>query len=259
MGPGAQFSHHGRILIALTLREMSTRFGREGFGFAWVVLEPLAFCVGVLILWTLTKPAYEHGVRLAPFVMTGYMCVILMRHQISFSMGAIQGNVGLLHHRPVKPVHLLLARNLLEVAGATAAFFVVYVALFLLGEVSPPHDYLLLYAGWGLLAWIGMGFALLLAGLAMRFEVIERVVSLLTYILIPLSGAFFMVDWLPPSYQKTLLLVPFAHPIEMIRGGVFGEFVKVHYDVAYALAVGTALNIFGLLLIFSSRRLIDVE
>lgn len=259
MALGAQFSQHGRIIVALTLREMSTRFGREGLGFAWLILEPLAFCVGVLLLWTMTKPSYEHGIRLAPFVMTGYMCVILMRHQIQFSMGAIQGNVGLLHHRPIKPVHLLVTRNLLEVGGATAAFFVVYVALIVLGEVSPPHDYLLLYAGWGLLAWIGMGFALLLAGLSMRFEVVERVVTLLTYILIPLSGAFFMVEWLPPAYRETFLLMPFAHPIEMVRGGVFGEFVKVHYNAGYAFAVGTALNIVGLLLIYSSRQLIDVE
>jgi capsular polysaccharide transport system permease protein len=255
----AQLAHHYRVITALSLREMSTRFGREGLGFAWLILEPLAFCVGVLLLWTMTKPTYEHGVRVAPFVMTGYMCIILMRHQVSFSVTAIQANIGLLHHRLVKPVHLLLTRNLLEFGGATAAFILVYVALIFLGEVSLPNDYLLLYAGWALLGWVGMGFALLLAGLSMRFELVERVVPLLTYILIPLSGAFFMVGWLPPDYREIVLILPFVHPIEMVRGGVFGEFVKVYYDAFYAFAVGTGLNITGLLLIFSSRHLIDVE
>ena len=68
-----------------------------------------------------------------------------------------------------------------------------------------------------------------------------------------------MVDWLPPRIQETFLLMPFAHPIEMIRAGVFGEFVKTHYNPPYALAVGTGMNIFGMLLIAGSRDRIDVE
>jgi len=248
-----------RILGALFLRELTTRFGREGLGFAWLVAEPLAFCVGVLIMWTATKPEYEHGLRLAPFIMTGYMSLILMRHMVAYSMGALQANIGLLHHRPVKPIHVFLTRNLLEFGGATVAFIVVYIALISLGQVSPPHNYLLLYAGWTLLGWIGMGFALVLSGLSMRFDVLERIVPLLTYILIPLSGAFFMVEWIPAQYRETFLLMPFAHPIEMVRSAVFGEFVKTHFHPAYALAVGTAMNVFGMLLIASSRDRIDVE
>ena len=250
---------HSRIVGALLMREITTRFGREGLGFGWLVFEPLAFCVGVLILWTATKPAYEHGLRLAPFVMTGYMSIILIRHQVSYSMGAVQGNVGLLHHRLVAPIHLLLSRNLLELGGATIAFIIVYVALMALGQVSPPHDYLLLYMGWALLAWIGMGFGLTLTGLAMRFDVIERIVPVTTYILVPLSGAFFMVDWIPQNFRETFLLLPFAHPIEMIRAGVFGEFVKTYYHPWYAAFVGAGMNLTGLLLISSARSMIDVE
>lgn len=252
-------SEQFRIIGALFLREMATRFGREGIGFVWLIVEPLAFCVGVLIMWSLTKPAYEHGVKLQAFVMTGYISLIILRHMVAFSLGALQANIGLLHHRKVKPLHVFLTRNLLEFGGATCAFIVVYVALVMIGQVDPPHDLLIIYLGWLLLAWIGMGFALILAGLSIRFEMLERVVPLLTYLLIPLSGAFFMVDWLPPRIQETFLLMPFAHPIEMIRAGVFGEFVKTHYNPPYALAVGTGMNIFGMLLIAGSRDRIDVE
>ena len=65
---------------ALMMREMVTRYGREGLGFLWVVGEPLMFCLGVIVMWTFLKPAYEHGVRVGPFVMTGYMCLLLLRH-----------------------------------------------------------------------------------------------------------------------------------------------------------------------------------
>ena len=253
------FANQARIIGALMMRELATRFGRQGLGFAWLVGEPLVFCIGVIILWSLTKPAYEHGVRLAPFIMTGYMSLLLFRHQIALSLGALQANIGLMHHRQIAVLHLFLARNLLEILGATGAFIVVYAAMIALRQASLPHDWLLLYSGWLLLAWMAMGFALILAGLALRFEVMERVVPVLSYILIPVSGVFFMVAWLPPAYRELYLLVPFPHPVEMIRAAVFGEFTPTYYDASYALAWAAVFNILGMALIYGARDRVDVE
>lgn len=250
---------HARIVGALIIREMSTRFGREGLGFAWIIGEPMMFCFGVIALWTATKPAYEHGVRLAPFVMTGYMSLILIRHLINLLTAAIAANMGLLYHRQVAPLHILAARAILEIGGATIAFMVVYLALFAIGQVGPPADYLLIYEGWFVVAWVACGFALVMTGLVMMFEMFERVVGLISYVIIPVSGAFFMVSWLPHGFRKVVLLIPFVHGVEMIRAGVFGEFVETHYNAPYAIFVGALLIIFGLLMIASAMDRIDVE
>ncbi|WP_191557875.1 ABC transporter permease [Brevundimonas aurantiaca] len=255
----ALLNRHLRVVGSLMMREVITRFGREGLGFAWLIGEPLLFCFGVMGLWSLTKPAYEHGVRLAPFVMTAYMSLILCRHLIGFLAGALQANMGLLYHRQITPLHIFTARIVMELGGATAAFAAVYAVLFALGEVDLPSDYLLLYSGWFILAWVAAGFALVLAGLAMRFDVFERFIGLISYLLIPLSGAFAMVAWAPPSLQKYILYIPFVHPIEMIRSAVFGEFVETHYSAAYAIAWGTVFNIIGLALVLSSRDKIETE
>ena len=255
----AALSRHFRIARALMMREMTTRFGREGLGMAWVIGEPLVFCLGVLVLWSFTKPAYEHGVRLAPFVMSGYMCLILIRHMIGALVNALQANLGLLYHRNVAPLHIFGARVMLEVVGTTAAFIVVYLVLLALGQVSLPRDYLLLYAGWFLLAWISMGFSLILTGLAMRYEMVERVVGLIGYLLIPLSGVFMMADWAPPQVREILLYVPFVHGVEMVRAGIFSEFIPTHYDAKYALMWGAIFNIFGLALIAGARDRIIVD
>nr|WP_303696036.1 ABC transporter permease [Brevundimonas subvibrioides] len=252
-------SRQSRVIGALVMREMTTRYGRQGLGFAWVIGEPLIFCFGVLILWTATKPAYEHGIRLAPFVMTGYMSLILIRHFIALLSSAIQANLGLMYHRQVAPLHLLYSRVLLEFGGATGAFVVVYGVLLGLGQVSLPHDYLLLYCGWLLLAWNAMGFALMMTGLAMRYDIMERLVPVIGYVLIPISGSFFMVSWLPAAAREYVMYIPFVHGIEMIRAGVFGEFVPTYYNAPYALFVGAIMNIIGLLIISSSRDRIEVE
>lgn len=241
------------------MREMTTRFGREGIGFLWVVGEPLLFCLGVLVMWGLVKPAYEHGVRLGPLVMTGYMSLLIYRHMISFSIGALNANIGLMYHRQVGIMHIFLARNLMEFAGGTAAFIIVYLTLLVMGQVGPPKDWLLLYGGWILVGWTGFGIAMIFAGLTLRFEVMERVAPLLTYAMIPLSGAFFMVSWLPAQYREPFLWVPFPNAIEMVRAGVFGEFVDTYYHADYALLSGGVMLFVGMILLAGAKNRIVIE
>lgn len=241
------------------MREIMTRYGREGLGFLWLVGEPLMFCCGVLVMWHFIKPPYEHGIKLGPFVMTGYMCLLLLRHLIGQAVGAIQANAGLLYHSQITVVHVYASRIMLEVAGATVAFIVVYVILLALKQVSPPSDYLLLYEGWLLMAGMGAGLSLIMGGLAMLSDVFERLVGFLSYALIPISGAFMMTSFLPPSGQEIYKWVPFPHAVEMIRASVFGEFVETHYDPPYALLWVFIFNLVGLLIIASAKDRIDVE
>lgn len=248
-----------RIVIALMLRELITRYGRKGLGFAWVIGEPLLFCLGVLVLWSVARPDYEHGIRMGPFVMTGYMCLLLLRHQITLSLSALQANVGLLHHRGIAVLHLYIARNILEFLGTTAAFVVVYGVLMVLGQVGWPANLLLLYGGWFLLAFMAAGLAMIFAALAIRYDVMERIVPLFTYILIPMSGVFFMAAWVPAAYRDAFLLIPLPHVVEMVRAGVFGEFVETHFNPLYALGWAAVFNVTGLLLLGGARERIDAE
>jgi len=259
MKSAAPLASHLRIIGALMMRETVTRFGREGLGFLWLIGEPLIFCIGVLVIWSLIKPEYEHGVRLGPFVMTGYMCLLLLRHQASFSVGAVQANIGLLYHRQVSVLSVFISRNLLEYLGATAAFAVVYVALILLGQVGPPSNWSYLLGGWVVMGMISTSFAMTLAALSLRSEVAERLVPLISYMLIPLSGAFFMVSWVPAQYREILLLMPFPHGIEMVRAGVFGEFVETHFRPLYAVALAAGMFAFSLLLLADARKRVDID
>lgn len=254
-----EIKNQARIIGALMMRELITRYGREGLGFLWLVLEPLVFCFGVMGMWALIKPEYEHGVRIAPFIMTGYMGLLLFRHMVSASMGAVQANIGLMHHRRVRPLHIYLTRALLETAGGALAFVVVYVILLMLGVVELPSNYLTLYGGYLLMAWVSMGFGITLASLAIRFEVLERVVQIVMYMMIPLSGTFIMVEWVPYAYRDLYLLIPLPHTIEMMRAAVFGEFVPTHYNPYYPFYFGAVLNAVGLLVLNDAQKFIEVD
>lgn len=251
--------NHFRIVGALILREIVTRYGREGLGFLWLVAEPLLFCFGVMGLWALIKPEYEHGVRVAPFVMTGYMCLLLFRHTVGYSAGALQANVGLLHHKRVRPLHIYISRSIMELAGGTGAFILVYSVLLLLNAVELPSNFLLLYYGWITLSALSTGFAMIFASLAIKYDVMERILPVVMYIQIPLSGAFIMVDWVPPRYQALYLLNPLPHTIEMVRAATFGEFVQTHYDPLYPAFWAAGMVFLGLLLLSQTQKYLEIE
>lgn len=259
MAFAAAVKKHTTLISALVMREVTTRFGREGIGFLWVIGEPLMFCVGVLIMWGFIKPEYEHGVRVGPFVMTGYMCLLILRHMVTGSIGAVQANVGLFHHRQVSVNHVMFARNLSEFMGGTLAFVIVYAALIILGECELPWNWMLFYGGWFLNAWVAFGLSYLFAALSVRFEIMERIVPVATYAMIPASGCFTMASLIPDKYREGYLLIPMPHGVEMVRGAVFGEFVHVYYHPWYAFAWGAVLLFSGIVLLSDAKDRVLID
>ena len=42
-----------RVVHALIMREIITRYGRHNIGFAWLFAEPMLFTIGVIGLWSI--------------------------------------------------------------------------------------------------------------------------------------------------------------------------------------------------------------
>ena len=250
---------HLRIIWALLMRELSTRYGRDGLGFLWVIGEPLIFAVAVSIMWSYIRTPFENGVRIVPFVITGYLPLILVRQTVNFSVSAVKVNSNLLYHRQITPLHLFTARYLIEFLGVTTAFVVISTALIFLGFMEAPKTLDLVLAGWFLLAWIALGMALIMGALAELFDFVERVVQIITYIYIPFSGAFIMAATLAPGFRRAVMVLPFIHCTEMLRSGWFGEFIPVFYHPLYAVEWAAALTVLGLLLVQFVRSRVEVE
>lgn len=247
-----------RVIGALVMRETHTRYGRENIGFLWVFLEPILFCGGVTIMWSLIRPSHEHGIPVAAFVVTGYNPLTMWRHCVSRSVKAFEANGSLLFHRQVTPLDIILSRLAIEIAASTAGFVITAGVVMLAGYLNAPKDLGLVYLGWFFVAFFSVGTSLVMAGLTEVSESAERFVQLLMYLSIPFSGAFTMVDWLPKAMQKVLLLSPSVHAYEMIRGGWFGPTSHPHYSVAFATASCTILMMVGLYVVKKSRKYILV-
>jgi capsular polysaccharide transport system permease protein len=241
------------------MRELSTRYGRQNLGFLWLIAEPMVFALCVTMMWHALKPEFEHGIRIVPFIVTGYMSLILLRHMIQHGMNCVRVNSSLLYHRHITVTHLFIARLFLEFIGVSFAFLVIFSLFWMIGQMEPPKELALVYLGWVLIAWMAAGLAMIFGALAQSFEFVERVVGVVTYLMVPMSGAFYMADWVPASFRKFLLLLPLVHATEMIRAGFFGEFVTTYYSIPYAIAWAAGLTLLGLAMIRMVRDRLEID
>ena len=108
-----------RVLSALLMREVITRYGRHNIGFMWLFLEPMLFTLGIAGMWSLLKMSHGGQVSIIAFALTGYSSVLVWRNTAGRCSKAIEPNSSLLYHRNVRVLDLFLARAILEIAGAT--------------------------------------------------------------------------------------------------------------------------------------------
>src|SRR6516164_1824062 len=69
-----------RVLGALLIREIYSRFGRESLGFAWIVAEPLVFALPVLFVWRAVRDPTSMGFRSCHFcgaAISRYCCSVI--------------------------------------------------------------------------------------------------------------------------------------------------------------------------------------
>jgi ABC-type polysaccharide/polyol phosphate export permease len=222
-----------RVIWALLLREILTRYGRHNIGFLWLFVEPMMFTLGVTSIWSALRSVHGSNLPIVAFALTGYSCVLLWRNMPSRCVGALEPNLSLLYHRNVKVLDIFLSRLLLEGAGATISFVVLSVFFISIGWLDPPEDVLQVAGGWLMIAWFGMSLGVLLGAWSEESETVEKLWHPVAYLLFPLSGAAFLVDALPTEAQKYILLLPMIHGVEYIREGYFGSRIVAHYDMGY--------------------------
>lgn len=248
-----------RVISALIIRELVTRFGRENIGFLWVMVEPLLFATLVGILWRYMKGPEMHGVSVVAFVASGYIGLTLFRNSVSRSIRVFSVNGSLMYHRQIKVLDFIFVRFLIEMIGAMMAFGFIAVLLMPLGYFPVPADLGALIGGWSLYCLFTFSLCLVLAPLSELSDALEKLVPVTTYVMIPFSGVFNMTSWLTPEAQKVMYYSPFVQGMELMRYGIFGDRVNAQWNLGVPLAGSMIFILIGLALCRRVRRVLVVE
>jgi len=248
-----------RVIGALLMREVITRFGRENIGVLWLFGEPMIFTLGVAALWTALGLNHGSGIPIVAFAITGYSSVLMWRNSVNRCGDAIKTNINLLFHRNVKLLDVFMARIILEMAGATASFAILSVFFTSIEWVELPVDVMKIVGGWLMLAWFGAALSILIGVASAYSDLVERIWHPIAYLLFPVSGAAFMVEWLPQGAREYALMLPMVHGVELLREGYFGNTVQTHYDIAYMAFVNLVLTFLGLALLKTAARRVEAR
>lgn len=248
-----------RVIHALMIRELTTRFGRENIGFLWIMVEPLLFAGLVGAIWRFTKGPEEHGITVIAFVVTGYIPITLFRHCVSRSVAVFNANGSLLYHRQVKIIDFIVARFLIEVLGGMMAYIFIAAVLIFFNEFPIPSNIGLFIAGWSIYAIFIFSLCLVIAPLSEMSEVLEKFVPVTTYIMLPFSGLFYMASWMNPEMREYILMSPFVNGMEMMRKGIWGDQITAYYNIWNPIGCSIVAAVIGLALCRRVRRTLCVE
>jgi capsular polysaccharide transport system permease protein len=248
-----------RVIGALLMREILTRYGRKNIGFLWLFVDPILFTLTIAFVWTQVHLRHFEAIPIFAFVLVSYSTVALWRRTTSLCMNAIEPNKSLLYHRHISVLDFYISRALLEDAGSTMAFVILVLFFALLGVMPLPVDPLQVTVGWVLLSWFGFGLALTVGSIVHRVPLMQKAWRPLSLVLFLCSAVVFPMDAAPPHAREILLWLPLVSGIEYLREGYFGPVITYHYDMFYMIICNLLLTIAGLVSVrlLGSRTIAD--
>lgn len=238
-----------KVIEALILREAITRYGRRSAGFVWALLTPSLQLAGLMLLFSLLGRQAAAGEYLSVFFITGIIPVRFFRNAAVQGASAITGNRGMLSYPQIRPLHIVLARTLLELlilALVLIVFVVILRAFFGVPLTAWVDEPLKALSALGCLALFGWGAAVISSQIGRVFDYWGTIMSFVGRILFFTSGVFYTFASLPSGPRAVMVYNPIAHNIEWLRDGVIPGFDSSLYNPAYPLWCGLVLLAVGL-------------
>jgi len=243
-----------RVIVALMLREMSTRYGRTPGGYIWAVLEPLGMIIILGWAFSILAHAPALGTSFLLFKATGFMILQIFTvlggqvgHALTFSK-------PLLRFSRVTWVDAIAARFTLN------AIVVVVVTILILSGII-IYQQLIVVPNWPPIllavtfaAGLGLGVGCLNCYLFMRFPVWTQLWSILTRPLFLISGVIFLYDDMPAMAKDALWYNPLLHLTGLMRDGFYPLYRPTYISLSYVGAWILIPMVLGLLLLRRYHR-----
>lgn len=250
----ASLDIQARVIGAIMLRELHTRFGRRNIGYLWLVLEPMVLSAGISVFHLAAHVNLPFGFSPGPFYASGYITYIVFRNTVNRAAGVIESNKPLMFHKNVTLLDLTIARLLLDAIATTGAMIIILSTFILFGLSPLPERPWLILAGLGLMSWLSFGVSAMVTGASEFTNLVERVVHPATYLVLPFSGMFYVLDELPRPAARVAAYFPFTHIADLVRMGLRRDFSSTYMNLTYVVVFCAVTTLLGILLLTLARR-----
>ncbi|QRG05280.1 ABC transporter permease [Xanthobacter dioxanivorans] len=242
---------HARVVGAVIMRDLQTRFGTGYLGFLLGLIMPLGHLTIAMVITALLGRPAPLGSNTIVFLMTGVLPFIIWLYTHRQIMTTIAQNRPLLNFPNVDIFDLFMARIIVEIANSTLVVTIVISSIFFVEDAIFIDNWPRFISGL-IYAWmLGVGTGIIFG----CFSNITHIAFILGNILGPLlwatSGVFFLPDELPEKLGNIIFFNPLAQIICDVRVAYYAEFTSSFLDIYF-------INYSILIIFFSGMALVPI-
>lgn len=244
-----------RVIIALVIREMNTRYGRTWGGYLWAVLEP----IGMITMLSLAFSQFIHtpplGHSFVLFYATGYVPFHFYSEVSNNTSSAVAYNRTLMHFPMVTPLDAVLARFVLSILTLIVASSIIFAGISMVADIGGSLDLTRILIGFLACASLGLGVGVLNCVLFEFMPVWQRIWLIINRPMFLISGIFFTYEDMPSAIQTLLWWNPLVHAVGETRSGFYGTYNADYVSYIYIFVIAASTFLLGAFLLIRNRSL----
>lgn len=244
-----------RVIAAIFLREMRSRFGESRLGYVWVVVEPMIHMVALAVVFQFTmKGNPPLGNSFFFFYFTGLIPYQLFIHTTEQVANTTSQNKVLLQLPPITNLSAMYAKAALELY---TTFLV--ILLFTIGFMVFSVDALPLNFSSALLAllmtWLlGVAVGMTNGVITYHFHPWHHIFQIVQRFLYFTSGIFYVPAMMPVEVRDILAWNPLLHGVDWFRVAYFYTYEPPWLSTEFLCGTVLSVLALGLLLEALTRR-----
>lgn len=242
-----RFAAKLRVLHALILREMITRYGSSRLGYLWAVLEPVGFIALLSVLFSQIAHAPPVGTSFPLFYATGYIAFHWFNDTANVVSKSAFVNRPLFTYPAVTPLDTVIARFGLQVLTSIAVACVIFAGILFVTPEQVQIRPIPILKAFALGSLLGLALGLFNVWATAISKTWELAWNVISRPLLLISCVFFYFWSLPGFAREVLWWNPIIHIVAYLRQGFYPVYDASHASPAYVLGISAVLILTGLI------------
>lgn len=245
-----------RVVAALMVREMITRYGRSWGGYFWAIAEPVGMIAILSLAFSQFLRSPPIGQSFVLFYATGFIpfhFYAILSSQVSNS---ISFNRSLLSFPMVTALDAVLARSILAFLTMIVVTAIVFAGIAIIVAESFAVSLENLFLACLASSVLGAGLGTLNTVIFAYLPFWQNVWAILNRPMFIISGIFFTYESMPTAIQDILWWNPLIHVVGEARVAFYPIYDGDYIFLAYPFAVGIFCFLLGGVLLLRNRSYI---
>lgn len=238
---------HWPLALAMTRRDLTTRYSGQLVGSLWIIGHPLlqmllfVFIFGVVFSQRI-ESSYQLPRDYTIYILSGLVAWLSMLPVLTASCTSIISSATLVKQftfeTEVLPVKDVFTSMVFWLVGV-----IIIVLYTLVVDLSLPWTYLLLPAVFLMHILMMIGLAWILSSLTVFVRDIKDVTVVLAQIGVYVLPVVYLPDWVPPVFRPFIYANPFSYPIWVYQDVLY--FGRIEHPAAWLVSTMLAVVLFA--------------